>query len=280
MKNIPLAVIVDNQNPLGKFYLSYLSKEGYVPKEVILLNYKPKFIIKIKIILREIIRKFSIKMNYVNDTIGIEELVNSHFDIKVPDEFDYSKYTKKLTKVSVGHKKINDKNLYNYIKSSDVRYFLFSGGGIANKKLLNLSEKKFIHTHPGIVPNIRGADCLFWSLLLRGCPGYSCFFMSPEIDEGDIIHQEEYLADEIFNSLVLTDYRNEEIYRGILNSLDLHYRAMCMLPALDKVLTSESTGEKLQTIKQNSNDGRMYFFMHKEVKSYVINKYFNGSNKG
>ena len=46
---------------------------------------------------------------------------------------------------------------------------------------------KFLHIHPGFLPNIRGADCALWSSLLTGHTSATCFYMSPGIDTGDII---------------------------------------------------------------------------------------------
>lgn len=41
---------------------------------------------------------------------------------------------------------------------------LYTGGGIMPANLLDLQHLKFLHIHPGFLPNIRGADC---ALFLR-----------------------------------------------------------------------------------------------------------------
>ena len=136
------------------------------------------------------------------------------------------------------------------IKKSDDKYLLFSGGGIVGPKLLNLPDKKLLHIHPGIVPEIKGADCLFWSILVRGCPGYSCFFMSKEIDQGNILFQKEYSIKDID----FPDYKEAAIdafYRSILDTLDLHLRSKCLI---DFVILNDGNLD-VANICQDPHDG-------------------------
>ena len=276
METIPLTVVVDEKNPLGKYYISYLYGAGLVPKEIILLRRR----VTIKSVLRDIFT-FIFRREQLVDSKAIsdvENVCNSKFDVNVEQELEYSKYTESLKIIKVGREVINDDSLYKYISESSANTYLFSGGGIVNRRLLTLPNKKMIHTHPGIVPDIRGADCLYWSLILRGRAGYSCFYMSPEIDEGDIIHQEEYMLPSFIDLAALDKYSVDEVYSGVLNSLDQHYRANCMMSALKKLINANFCHENLAIIEQDSEQGRMYFFMHKGLKKYVINKFFkNGA---
>jgi methionyl-tRNA formyltransferase len=71
---------------------------------------------------------------------------------------------------------------------------LYTSGGRVPGDLLSTSPSRMIHIHPGVVPYVRGSDCLFWSVLTRGRPGMSCFYMNAGIDTGDIIHTREFDA--------------------------------------------------------------------------------------
>ena len=53
---------------------------------------------------------------------------------------------------------INHVKLIEFIKNSQIDFFIFTGGGILKKEILNC-ESKFIHFHPGIVPEYRGSTC-------------------------------------------------------------------------------------------------------------------------
>ena len=204
---------------------------------------------------------------------ALERIVNNSFKIKVLDAFDYKKYASSINTIKVGAEIINDDALYQYIDSDNAPLYLFSGGGIVNARLLSIKNKKIIHIHPGIVPDIRGADCLFWSVLLRGKPGYSLFYMSEAIDEGYILHQEEF---ELAQNLCIdkksykVDVDKDSI--SLLKTLDLHYRAITLVNFLKKHYQGESDMKILNPIPQKQEDGRMYFFMHREIKKIAIKR--------
>ncbi|EFL91636.1 hypothetical protein REG_1079 [Candidatus Regiella insecticola LSR1] len=66
--------------------------------------------------------------------------------------------------------------------------YLFTGGGIVPGSFFNLKNTRFLHIHPGYLPNIRGADCLLWSTMLAGYASATCFYLDPGIDTGDVIN--------------------------------------------------------------------------------------------
>jgi len=142
--------------------------------------------------------------------------------------------------------------------------------------LLSLNGLRFLHIHPGIVPDVRGADCFFWSLLLRGKAGYSTFYMNPGIDTGDVITKHEFDVD--LAHLELEKYHNDKIYLAILKFYDPCLRIMSLIYFLNSmleetVLTDDSKSVNMREIpseKQDIAEGRMYFFMHKCVRNSVI----------
>lgn len=64
---------------------------------------------------------------------------------------------------------------------------LFTGGGLVPAALLQAVQRRVIHVHPGVLPQVRGADGLLWSMLLHGRPGATAFCMAPGLDTGEVI---------------------------------------------------------------------------------------------
>ena len=81
-----------------------------------------------------------------------------------------------------------DQNLFEFIKKQYSLNYLFTGGGIIPKKFFDIRDSRFIHIHPGFLPEIRGGDGLLWSTMLSSRPSATCFYMNSGIDTGDIIH--------------------------------------------------------------------------------------------
>jgi len=267
MNDINLTVIIIDGESTGKFYLSYLFESGFKIKKLIIL----KKCITVKSFIKKIIRFDFFKVHDKKQIL--ERKINSSFKVKIPENLNYSEYASSVVIFKVGDKIINDDKLFNYLTLDDSKLFLFSGGGIVNARLLSNPNKRIIHIHPGIVPDVRGADCLFWSVLLRGKPGYSLFYMSEAIDEGAILHQEEF---EILHSLCI-DRNSHEIdvrkdSNSLLKTLDLHYRSITLVNFLNKHYQGIPDINISKPLEQNKKDGRMYFFMHREIKKIAIER--------
>ena len=107
---------------------------------------------------------------------------------------------------------LEDEKLIKYIQTEQDKTFLFTGGGILKEKLLSIKDTKFIHIHPGVVPDVKGADGIFWSYLLKNKVGYSCFYMNSGIDTGDIVQINEYKLHK-FNNVDFTKFDDDKLYR-------------------------------------------------------------------
>ena len=81
---------------------------------------------------------------------------------------------------------LKDRSLFNKL-SNEAGMILYTGGGIVPESLLSIPQIKFLHIHPGYLPNIRGADCALWSYLLTGHFSASCFYLAEGIDVGDVL---------------------------------------------------------------------------------------------
>ena len=196
--------------------------------------------------------------------------------IELEDVADYFDTYPKNNLVELFVNNLDDGGLKKYISEKVKGAVLFTGGGILKKEILSIPDVKFIHIHPGVVPDVRGADCFFWSYLLKGKAGYSVFYMNEGIDTGDILNKKEFLVDLDRNTLL--PYSNDEIYQSILQCYDPCLRIKTLIELLDnKQVEAETSGNKLDLMNlvfenQNPDDGRMYFFMHKELRNFVINK--------
>lgn len=71
---------------------------------------------------------------------------------------------------------------------------LFTGGGIAAKETLDAPRGRFVHIHPGAVPDYRGSTCFYFSLLDEGLLGASAFYMAERIDTGPVIAVRRFVA--------------------------------------------------------------------------------------
>ena len=79
-----------------------------------------------------------------------------------------------------------DSEVINLMLSYSDCAFLYTCGGIVPSKIFNLNLK-VIHTHLGLVPKYRGSDCMSYQMLIDNHIGASIFYMSTNLDSGDII---------------------------------------------------------------------------------------------
>ena len=144
---------------------------------------------------------------------------------------------------------INHTELIEYIKQTNIEYYFFTGGGILKKEILN-SGPKFVHFHPGIVPNYRGSTCFYYSIINDKNCGVTSFVMDEKLDTGDIIFQKKFpkpnheYIDEIFDPFI----RSETMINVIKNRLI----------------------ENGSHIKQNIAEGETYFIIHPVLKHISI----------
>lgn len=143
---------------------------------------------------------------------------------------------------------------------------LYTGGGIVPKALLDIPGVRLLHIHPGHLPDVRGADGLLWSMLIRGRPGASCFWMAPGIDVGDLIVARE------FEPLALdlpTSAAGLSLYRALFASYDPLLRARLLV---DDVLAAAEPYEQLTGRPQSEDDGLTYHFLHEALRNEALRR--------
>lgn len=265
----------------SRIYLALLKKHGYLPKKIIHLDMggqSKKY---------KMARKFL--GNYISDyVLALLRLIKNR---GVPKDLsssllsgfginnnDISSCLDSLpcgTFERIKVSGLDDPALQKYIESQPYKTYLFTGGGMLKDPLLSVVGVRFIHIHPGIVPDIRGADCFFWSYLLRRKAGYSVFFMNSGIDTGDVLFQKEYGVQ--LSKHHICKYKSDTIYHALLQYYDPCLRIITLIELLDKKLKqgkAMSGGVDLQlleSIKQDPGSGRTYFFMHRRLRAFAIN---------
>ena len=203
----------------------------------------------------------------LKNKINLDEIIflnnkkdDQKFDEKIINEskkngFDISKSVNEILNENKTNFKefnfsdINNPKLVNYLKKSNTDYFIFSGGGILKSKILEAGPK-FIHCHPGIVPEYRGSTCFYYSIINENNCGVTCFIMDANLDTGDIIFQKKFPCP--------TNKFVDEVY-------DPHIRAETLIEVLKKNML-----EKKKFKKQNTGKGETYFIIHPVLKHIAI----------
>lgn len=143
---------------------------------------------------------------------------------------------------------INHKMLIDYISHSNIDYFLFSGGGILRAEILN-SGSKFVHFHPGIVPEYRGSTCFYYTIINENIAGVTAFIMEEGLDTGKIILQKRFHKPN-FKYL-------DEVY-------DPFIRSETLIDVLENHLIEK------QEFKEQKKNGETYFIIHPVLKHISI----------
>lgn len=286
-KTIPLTVMF-YEGPMARAYLSTIKSLGFKPKKIIELiagkdiatkkpvgKWLPKGIRKAYAanIQRSKIHYWpkQLKKDYTDLTAKILNIIEAQFQFSNATVEDanslknLSEYCDKIDSIMVDN--LLDKRLLDYLTGEQQSAILFTGGGILPEKLLALPQLKFLHIHPGFLPDIRGADCALWSTLLTGHTSATCFYMSPGIDTGDII-----LSCWLPKLEILTNNKNIDLasqYRAVYSFIDPWVRAFVLRKLL---LCRHECFSSLKSTPQLENDGVTFHFMHERLKVYALGK--------
>jgi hypothetical protein len=164
---------------------------------------------------------------------------------------------------------LSDQGLHRYLSDEPTGAILYTGGGIVPATLLAIQSLKFLHIHPGFLPDIRGADCALWSSLLTGHASATCFYMSPGIDTGDIIHPCWLPALSFDVDTQGVDLQS--IYRVVYGFLDPWVRAF----VLREVIDANVQFDVLDSVPQSEGDGTTFHFMHQKLKRVAFQRLFH-----
>ncbi|MFC1491399.1 formyltransferase family protein [Nitrospinota bacterium] len=203
----------------------------------------------------------------VTQAVGKAFALLPEFFDEMLGKFDYGDYATKVDRVMVDS--LADSKLVNFLSERAPAAVLYTGGGIVPASLLKLCGVKFLHFHPGVLPYIRGADGLLWSMLVRGNPGASAFYMEPGIDTGPVIATRDYpaLSFELSGGKRPDD---QTLYRAIFSFFDPVLRARLMAD----VFRSGGDLMNLPCTPQEGANGITYHFMSDPLRRAALERLF------
>ncbi len=147
---------------------------------------------------------------------------------------------------------------------------IFTGGGILPKQLFEVPGISLVHVHTGLLPFVRGADVLLWSVLVRGRPGVSAFLMAPGLDEGDVLATRE--LDALHVPLPPGDRPDDDtLYRALFSFIDPLLRAELLTTG---VLDGWGGKGALDARPQDLSTGVTFHFMHPVVRARALRELF------
>ena len=277
-KEIDLTVLADRRCTTSIFYLEYLYRSGYKPKKIYVCNflYKPSFQSRKERVLYTIpkLYKMFAKISYPKINSFSQDLMDemqSAFDFKINLDLhtiNYNNYSDQVEYITAWN--YQDFSFQKRLFKDKKTFYLYTNGGIVPRKIFD-ENIKILHVHPGIVPDIRGSDCLLWSLLEREKLGYSCFFMNAGIDTGDVLYQQEFDPIRFPKLFPLYENYSQDVYTSLLKAFDPHFRGKILVSTIQAV---NGNLDLLEGKKQNSLLGREFFSMHPLLVKKCLKKFF------
>lgn len=279
MRKVPLTVLFMD-SMLARIYLAMLLKHGLLPEKVIVLKTDPPIFGEQLFELGAEGNDIALSERWrekhpVPDFLA--ERLLAEFGLTFADLYNCLSCVPETIVSELRIKNLKDPKLLSALRKDEDQTFLFTGGGILDDKLLSLANSKFIHIHPGFLPDVRGADGLLWSYLLRGKPGYTVFFMNEGIDTGDILYRQEF--DLVDWEGQLNDIPEYSIYVGLLQFYDPCLRIITLIEFIENCFAETTQSMSVQTLmsmparQQTVAEGRTYFFMTKLFRERVIHKF-------
>ena len=250
--NIISSVDLVSKKKIGKYFPKFLKKLLAILSQRTRIHYWSNFIIKNYPELYENI------LNTVQTSFSFNKktILESH---KLKNLRFYSNLVDQLL-----IENLNDKKLYEYLENTKNSTILYTGGGMLPEILLKMKKHRYIHIHPGYLPQIRGADCFLWSTLLKGKPSVSCFYMSSKIDMGEIILAKWLPKFKL--KISLNKYALKIIYRSIYAFVDPWVRSY----GLRELIHENKIFYKLDTKPQAELDGITFHFMHSQLQKKLF----------
>ena len=86
---------------------------------------------------------------------------------------------------------VNDPEVARIVAALEPELVVFTGGGILRPETLE-SAPRWLHVHPGRLPDRRGSTCIHYGLLLDGVIEASAMLMRPGLDDGPVLHRRRF----------------------------------------------------------------------------------------
>ena len=288
MKVLPLVVLVHDA-PVARAYLASMRRAGLRPARIVLMvsSHDPNTKKPVGRWLPGKLRRAwaeqyqAVALNHWPGWIrrthpGFVERFLAELEKSFPDAkslieeilggFRYDDYASEVDRLLV--RGLADERLADHLHSLSPATVLFTGGGLVPRSLLELEGLRFLHVHPGTLPEVRGADGLLWSMLTRGRPGASCFYMAPGIDEGDLVAAKDFPAVRVALEGARLD--DDTLYRALFSFYDPLLRASLLV---NDVLPLGDL-DRLPSRTQDLSCGLTYHFLHDGLRHVALHTVF------
>jgi len=279
MTTLDLCVVADRFCMTSRTYLTYLGAQGFRVRRVQLVDFTgPHESFRWRRarwgawLTSSSKQRFKLApRQWSDEQKAVSALLQSRVRIPVNyfEEFDFGEYAETVETFTA--EDYDDPDLLKRLHREKAGALLYTNGGRVPGGFLSTCRSRMIHIHPGVVPHVRGSDCLFWSILTRGRPGMSCFYMNAGIDTGDIIHTREFESPSYPELLSHIERDPSGVYSSILLAYDPHLRAEMLLDVVAK--SRDGDLRSLACTKQNPAEGRNFYWMHPRLYPVALRKF-------
>jgi hypothetical protein len=266
-----LSILIDD-NPISRAYIQFLiDKELSLETPIYIINNNLKilpssFTSRVNFTSNNLHPLKYLRMKKISQFI---DYIENYFGVRknfLNEMYQYKNIYRISKKINFVHSKsINSENV---ISSLNKNFIYINTSNQIYKEILN-TNIKFVHIHPAILPNIRGADSSLYMYQLYKSYGATSFFMSKNIDQGEIISQyTEKFDDFKFNLLSTFDFKI--IYRLWFSFVD----PLIRLIEFKKIILNDMNYLKKQNQKKINNKGNYYSYMSNNQINIVFSKLF------
>ncbi|NLN96058.1 MAG: hypothetical protein GX128_07815 [Bacteroidales bacterium] len=271
-----------NGNLVTDIYLSELIRAGYYPKTIILIHPKTRTVNKKYKILSFLIGKQKANKLFIFNNSKKQYKRRKAFqnvvDVFLPKNIFEIRNLKmtdilnKLNVISIESDNFNSDELINCIKSNIKGVILVGASGILKREILSIPDVKFINIHSGIVPNYKGLDNFFYSLLYNDPLGCSIFYIDEGIDTGKLIFKKKVQL--LIDKGKLKEINHKEIHYAIKYYVKSYYKITVFIEYLNDSVKKYPQLDlmNLSSYSQDKNVGRVFYELHPEMEILVIDK--------
>lgn len=281
MRTLDLIVVADRHCPTSRTYLRYLRNAGLRPRKVIVVDFlwddaaatrlqrKWGSWIGSQLLQARKAGAPQHSSEFARACRALQTLAEVPVDYF--SEFDFASHADEMVVFTATD--FDDVGLHRRLGRERCRTFLYTNGGRVPATLLTRDDMRFIHVHPGVVPDVRGSDGLLWSLLLRGRPGASCFYMDAGIDTGSVIGHKEFPWPDLRSIARELPASDDVLYQALVHAYDPHLRASLLVD----VLSAADDPGALAATRQRPDDGQAYCWMHPRLRRKVLRRLVTGA---
>lgn len=225
--NLDNVCLFVSDNGRARAYLDLLTREGLYPS--LAINLVTPNITKAPTILEG--------NNLFDNTTPIIDALKKH----------------EITTITIETDSINNGDVIKKVNELNQNIIIFAGpaGGILSPDFF-ITGKKFLHAHPGKLPEYRGSTPMYYSLVNENNITVSALFLNEKIDQGEFIQSKTF-----------TDIENKELIDTVY---DPYFRAIVIRDIIKQYADKNS----IQSKPQKMSTGETYYVIHPLLKHIAI----------